>query len=46
MTAGQVLEYGALVSRRDELRRLQENPEAATELNLISDRGKDQRTWI
>lgn len=41
MTAGQVLEYGALVSRRDELRRLQENEEAAAELNLIEERIKE-----
>ena len=31
MTAGQVLEYGALVSRRDELRQLQENEEVTAE---------------
>lgn len=41
LTAGQVLEYGALVSRRDELRRLQENEEAAAELNLIEERIKE-----
>ena len=44
MTAGQVLEYGALVSRRDELRQLQENEEVTAELNLS--RGEDERTWI
>ena len=40
MTAGQVLEYGALVSRRDELRQLQENEEVTAELNLIEERIK------
>ena len=34
MTAGQVLEYGALVSRRDELRQLQENEEGTYEESL------------
>ena len=41
MTAGQVLEYGALVSRRDELRQLQENEEVTAELNLIEERIKE-----
>ena len=41
MTAGQVLEYGALVIRRDELRQLQENEEVTAELNLIEERFKE-----
>ena len=41
MTAGQVLEYGALVIRRDELRQLQENEEVTAELNLIEERIKE-----
>ena len=41
ITAGQVLEYGALVSRRDELRKIQVNEEAVEELNLIEERIKE-----
>lgn len=41
MTAGQVLEYGDLVSRRDELRELPKNEETTEELNLIEERIKE-----
>ena len=48
MTAGQVLEYGALVSRRDELRQLQENEEVTAELkNLDLNEEKERKQiWI
>lgn len=41
MAVGQVIEYGWLVSRREELRQFPEAEEAAEELNLIEERIKE-----
>ena len=44
MTAGQVIEYSRLVSRREELRQFPE--EEGTSCRVEANRRKDQRTWI
>ncbi len=41
MTAGQVIEYSGLVSRREELQQFPEEEEAVAELKIIEERIKE-----